>query len=62
MAYDAERDHGLVLLPAANLFDVNTSSLAVRRGRFLKAYVYRFIELCSPELTETVVRRSELDH
>jgi LysR family cys regulon transcriptional activator len=51
-----------VLLPAANLFDVNTSSLAVRRGRFLKAYVYRFIELCSPELTEAVVRRSELDH
>jgi len=28
----------------------------VRRGRYLRGYAYKFIELCSPELTETAVR------
>jgi len=27
----------------------------VRRGHYLRGFAYRFIELCAPELTETVV-------
>jgi hypothetical protein len=30
----------------------------VRRGRYLRAYVYRFIELCSPALKENLVRKA----
>ncbi|HEX2840071.1 CysB family HTH-type transcriptional regulator [Hyphomicrobium sp.] len=60
MAFDAKRDHALSLLTCSHLFDPSTSSLAVRRGRFLRSYVYRFIELCAPELSEQVVRRAEI--
>jgi LysR family cys regulon transcriptional activator len=56
IAFDAEGDSKLVALPTRGLFQTNTSSIAIRRGRMLRSYVYRFIELCSPELTEDVVR------
>lgn len=59
MAFDPKRDHGLSLLSCSHLFEPSTSSLAVRRGRFLRSYVYRFIELCAPEISEQVVRRAE---
>lgn len=60
MAFDAKRDHALSLLTCNHLFDPSTSSLAVRRGRFLRSYVYSFIELCAPEISEQVVRRAEI--
>ncbi len=58
MAFDAERDTGLRMLDATSLFARNTSRIAVRQGRYLRGYAYRFIELCSPDLTESVVRSS----
>jgi LysR family cys regulon transcriptional activator len=45
-------------LESAHLFQANTSSLGIRRGRYLRGYVYRFIELCSPTLTEAFVRKA----
>ena len=48
MAFDPARDTGLRLLSTPELFEGNTSSIAVRRGRFLRGYVYRFIEMCAP--------------
>ena len=56
MAFDPERDSGLRMLNCAHLFASSTSSLAIRRGRFLRGYVFRFIELCSPQLNEKTVR------
>jgi LysR family cys regulon transcriptional activator len=56
MAFDRERDTSLRMLDCAHLFMSNTSSLAIRRGRFLRGYVFRFIEMCSPQLTEKAVR------
>jgi LysR family cys regulon transcriptional activator len=61
MAFDPDRDQELSLLNSAHLFEENVSSLAVRRGRFLRSYVYRFIELCAPEITEHRVRCADLD-
>ncbi len=58
MAFDAERDRGLRLLDARHLFAINTSRIAVRRSSYLRGYAYRFITLCAPELTETVIRSS----
>ncbi len=58
MAYDAKRDPGLTLLDASGLFARNTSRIAVRQGRYLRGYAYRFMELCAPDLTESVVRSS----
>jgi LysR family cys regulon transcriptional activator len=59
MAFDAARDQGLALIDCGHLFETSTSSLAIRRGRFLRAYVYKFIELCAPDLTEDKVRQAE---
>lgn len=56
MAFDPVRDPGLRLIDADHLFEVNTSRIAVRRGTYLRGYAYRFIEYCSPALTEPVVR------
>ena len=58
MAFDAERDARLRLLDCAHLFASSTSSLAIRRGRFLRDYAFSFIELCSPRLIEKIVRRA----
>lgn len=56
MAYNEERDTGLRLLDSAGLFPKTTSRIALRRSRFLRGFAYRFIELCSPELTEKTVK------
>lgn len=56
-AFIPERDTKLKLLDARSLFSANTSRIAVRRGTYLRTYAYRFIELCSAELTEKVVRQ-----
>lgn len=56
MAYDPGRDQGLNMLPSSHLFEENITRIAVRRGHFLRGFAYRFIELCSESLSETVVR------
>lgn len=56
MAFQTKRDTGLRLLSADHLFDENTSRIAVRRGAYLRRFAFRFIELCSAELTEKRVR------
>jgi LysR family cys regulon transcriptional activator len=56
MAFDSAHDPHLRLLDAKHLFKINTARVAVRRGTYLRGYALRFIELCSPELTETIVR------
>jgi LysR family cys regulon transcriptional activator len=56
VAYDEERDTGLRLLDSHHLFPKSTSRIALRRGRFLRGFAYRFIELCSADLTEKVVK------
>lgn len=57
MAIDEERDRKLRRLRGASLFERNTSSIGLRRGRSLRGYAFRFIEMCSPELSEAVVRK-----
>lgn len=56
-AFLAGRDVGLRLLDCSHLFEQQTTRIAVRHGRFLRGFAYRFIELCSPALTEGVVRK-----
>jgi len=55
IAFDEERDRNLRALDARHLFAVNLTRLAVRRGTFLRGYVYAFIESFAPSLTRAVV-------
>lgn len=58
MAFHAKRDDGLVLIDCSHLFPENTTHLAVRRGHYLRGFCYRFIELCSNNLTESTIKAS----
>ncbi|MDN3919027.1 CysB family HTH-type transcriptional regulator [Roseateles violae] len=58
MAFDPTRDPGLRLLPTPHLFRSNTTKIAVRRGRYLRGYVYRFLQECIADLEETTVREA----
>lgn len=58
MAYDEDRDRNLRALDAGHLFAVNLTRLAIRRGSFLRGYVYSFIETFAPPLTRKVVEQA----
>jgi hypothetical protein len=52
MAYQSDRDAKLSLLDVGNLFENNTTRIALRKRYFLRGFAYEFIELCSPKLDE----------
>ena len=58
MAFKPEREGELRQLDSRQLFPANTTRIAVRRGHYLRGFAYRFIEMCSPTLTEAAVRSS----
>ena len=47
VAYDHERDHRLKQIDI-DIFGINTTWIAVRKGHLLRGYGYVFISLCSP--------------
>ncbi len=55
IAFDPERDRTLRAIDARDLFEVNLTRLAIRRGTWLRGYVYAFIESFAPTLTRAVV-------
>ncbi len=55
MAFDPERDRNLRMLDAAHLFEPSTTRIGIRRGAYLRGYVYTFIELFAPHLDRTAV-------
>ena len=58
IAFDDERDRGLRALDAGHLFAINLTRLALRRGSFLRGYVYDFIETFAPNLTRAMVENA----
>ncbi|MBK7898660.1 MAG: CysB family HTH-type transcriptional regulator [Azonexus sp.] len=60
LAYDPQRDAGLVALDGSHLFESNTTRLALRRGTYLRGYDYDFIGLFAPHLTRKVVEMAML--
>lgn len=58
MAYHPTRDAGLRLLEAPDLFELNTSRLALRRGHYLRDYALRFILECAPTLTTEQIKKA----
>jgi LysR family transcriptional regulator, cys regulon transcriptional activator len=58
IAFDPERDRTLHAIDARHLFEVNLTRLAIRRGAWLRGYVYAFIESFAPTLTRSVVEQA----
>jgi len=55
LAFDAQRDAGLVAVDAAHLFESNTTRLALRRGTYLRRHDFDLIALFAPHLSQRVV-------
>jgi LysR family cys regulon transcriptional activator len=58
IAYDEDRDRHLRAIDARHLFAVNMTRLAIRRGTWLRAYVYDFIQTFAAPLTREVVDKA----
>ncbi|APW35891.1 transcriptional regulator [Rhodoferax koreense] len=65
IAFEAERDTGLRALDAGALFGINQTKLAVRKGSYIRGYVYAFIASFAPSLPREVVEQAlkgEVEH
>ncbi|MCH8621344.1 CysB family HTH-type transcriptional regulator [Undibacterium sp. TS12] len=58
MAIEVQRAHGLRTISAGHLFAPNVTRLAVRRGAYLRAYTYEFIQQFAPNLDREEVRQA----
>jgi len=61
IAYDEQRDAHLQSIDVGHLFATNMTRVAIRRGAFLRAYVYDFIRTFAPPLTRPVVEQALAD-
>ncbi len=57
VAYDSERDYRLKQIKT-DIFGVNTTWIAVRKGHLLRGYGYDFISLCSPETNIKALKKA----
>jgi LysR family transcriptional regulator, cys regulon transcriptional activator len=55
MAFDPQRDTGLVALETEHWFEPSTTRLGLRKGTFLRAFTCRFIELFAPGISKAEV-------
>ncbi len=58
MAYDEEADQDLVALDASHLFGKSTTHIGIRRDKFIRGYIYEFIELFAPHLTRNIIEKA----
>lgn len=56
MAFDANRDSGLVQLDGSHLFASHTAWLGLKQGQFQHNFVWQFIQLCNPALSLTDIQ------
>ncbi|MFC1750464.1 HTH-type transcriptional regulator CysB [Pseudomonadota bacterium] len=55
MAFNPDRDTGLVSIDASHLFESSVTRIGIRRGSYLRRYLYDFIEIFAPHLNRSVV-------
>lgn len=58
MAYDPEIDTELVAIDASHLFEPSITRIGFRRGTFLRNYMYEFLKLFAPHLTQELVQQA----
>lgn len=51
VAFDPRRDTNLVGIPVGHLFGEHTTRIGLKKGVFLRDYVYAFLSMCAPSLT-----------
>lgn len=58
MTFDPARDKNLRFIDASHLFESSTTRIGLRRGAYLRGYLYDFIELFAPHLDRKTVENA----
>lgn len=58
MAINSELDKDLVVLSVAHLFGHSCSQVAIKSKGYIKPYIYPFIELFAPHLTQNIIMQA----
>lgn len=58
IAYDKEVDSDLVAIDVSHLFESTITKIALKRGVTIRNYVYEFIKLFSPHLTDSHITQA----
>ncbi|HAG72699.1 MAG TPA: HTH-type transcriptional regulator CysB [Gammaproteobacteria bacterium] len=62
MAYDQAVDTDLVAIDASHLFEASVTKIGFRKGSFLRGYMYDFIEMFAPHLTQEIIQETSYRH
>jgi len=62
MAYDPAVDSDLVAIDASHLFEASVTKIGFRKGSFLRGYMYDFIEMFAPHLTQEIIQETSYKH
>lgn len=62
MAYEPSMDSDLVALDAGHLFESSVTRIGIRRGTFIRGYMYDFIEAFAPHLKKELVTSAFEQH
>lgn len=55
MAFDRKRDSPLQSIDVSHLFESSTTRIGINRNSYIRSYIFDFIEMFSPHLTQKVV-------
>ncbi len=58
MAFDPDIDKELVAIDVSHLFASSVTKVGLRKGAFLRGFMYEFIELFAPHLNKTLVEKA----
>jgi LysR family cys regulon transcriptional activator len=58
MAFDGNADDDLVALDASHLFAASVTNIGIRKGTFIRGFMYDFIQAFAPHLTQEVVDKA----
>lgn len=58
MAFSADHDNDLQAINVKHLFGISTSQIAIKKDRFIKPYVYPFIEMFAPHLSQELIKKA----
>jgi LysR family cys regulon transcriptional activator len=62
MAYDPAVDSDLVAIDASHLFEASVTKIGFRKGSFLRGYMYDFVEMFAPHLTQELIQETSYRH
>jgi LysR family cys regulon transcriptional activator len=57
MAFEPERDIGLVKIDASHLFEASTTRIGLNRDAYLRGYAYAFMQIFVPALTREAITK-----